>query len=63
MLVVKTLHRELHALQLEGEIGGRSGVKQKAQALLLIEERRQRATGSLERVLKGFAIALLLRPR
>ena len=31
---------------------------QKAQALVLIEERRERATGSLERVLKGFAIAL-----
>ena len=31
---------------------------QKAQALVLIAERRERATGSLEQVLKGFAIAL-----
>ena len=37
---------------------GRSGGSKRPKALLLIEERRQRATGSLERVLKGFAIAL-----
>lgn len=31
---------------------------QKTQALVLIGERRERATGSLKQVLKGFAIAL-----